>query len=932
MSKEITHKGPGFEKRLTAWLARVAISRRPVVFAVFAVLLVASIALSGNLGVVVDPEEMMRQDNPTVRRFFEVSDTFGFTSTLIVAVEGTDRTAMRHAAHRVVELVDEDPELAALFSAVNLRTDPDYVMTWGKMTAAEIDDIADTQRLLEQRSALGLLTTLNNTLEDVVLADDQQFTTNQDQWRGLAALAGFERLITEISDALATPGGTDLTPAEAEQRAQAILESIFAGELYTWSPNEEMLTFSFLPAYPMEDLEALSASVAGVETIVQQVEQEYPELTLRIGGEIPWVVARHQGATSDTMVPTLLALALILVLFFFSFTRMRSMVLAIFALVVGIILTVGAIVLTVGHISLITSIFAVILLGLGIDFAIHLVSNYDDFRLKGMDTRESLRHAMEAGGAPIILGGVTTACAFLSLGLAGAPAVQEFGIIAGLGVLITLATMMILFPALLVTFGGKAELRTGRRRLLINYSFMGRLGAAIERHPVAALAFTAVITVVAFSALPRNVVDYDPMNNSPRNHRYTETQQRIIDVMEVSPFISFSLGEDLDETRTRAEEFRREPLVSRVLSAADLLPPGDEVQRRLEVIAAGGPAGPRGVRDLGAGGTLEDLLDEIQRLEWNVIELGDLAVAGMGEENLVVRRRDAMVREILGAETGEPGREVFQTAIAAIASDTAAAEARLASLDAALAGALERQQARMAVDRAPTIADLPQDLRRQLVSPDGSQFLITIIPTAETQDGSEVILQYHRDLTQIDPGLTGSVPLYVEMVNEIFEGAARAGIYVIVVVLVLLFAIFRHVRHVLLAFSMVVLGLLWMFGFLPLSGTALTLTAGLVFPLLIGIGTDDALHILHRYRHEGNRIEPALRYSGKAVLLTTLTTMLAFGSLAVAGEMATIASIGALLFIGLGTCFLATVVALPAFLSIGKKITNRAAARTGEAA
>ncbi|TVQ37619.1 MAG: hypothetical protein EA384_11335 [Spirochaetaceae bacterium] len=159
----------------------------------------------------------------------------------------------------------------------------------------------------------------------------------------------------------------------------------------------------------------------------------------------------------------------------------------------------------------------------------------------------------------------------------------------------------------------------------------------------------------------------------------------------------------------------------------------------------------------------------------------------------------------------------------------------------------------------------------------------------------------------------------MELVTEIFSEATRAGIYVAAVVFVLLLIIFRRMTHVILAFVMVVLGILWMFGLLPLTGTQLGLTAGLVFPLLIGIGTDDAMHILHRYKHEGGRIVPAIRYSGKAVLLTTVTTMLAFGSLAVVGEMATIAAIGWLLFVGLGTCFLATVILLPACLTIGRR-------------
>ncbi len=916
------------EERMTAWMAEVAIRRRGWVYTVFGVLLVASLALSQRLGLVVEPEQLLGEDNPVASQFFEIEEAFGFASTLIVAVTGDDRDAVEAAAREAAERLRADAELAALFRSVRAETESEYPLRWGLMLADEPEDAERVQRMLEQRSLLGLLTTLNDTLEDVVLADDDRFATNQDQWSGLAVLGGFERLATAVRAALA--GGDDLAPEAAADLAREAVESVLVGERYAWSPTQGMLTFSLVPAFDMLDFDALYRAVDGVDAIAQSVERDMEGVRLGLGGEVAWAVARHQGAGADTFVPTLVALALIVVLFFFSFTRLRKMLLALGALIVGILLTMGAIVLTIGHVSMITSIFAVILMGLGIDFGIHLVSNYDDFRLEGLDRAEALRRAMQAGGAPIMLGGVTTAVAFASLSLSGSPAVREFGFVAGMGVLITLAVMLLLFPALLLSFGGKGELRRARWRPMIDFGFMGRLGRAIERHPWAALAAAAALTAVAAWAIPRNVVDYDPMNNAPRAHRYTATQRAIMAHMEVSPFIAFATRASVEDARELAEAFRRERLVSRAVAVSDLLPPADDVSERLALIARGGPAGPGGAQDAAElEGTVRtadhvrEVAEQLQRLEWNAIELGDLAVAGMGEGNLVARRRDTMIREIIGAEVGEPGREVFQRAIAAVTADADAAAGRLAALDEALAPALAAQQRHMAVTRAPTVDDLPETLRPQLVSADGSRFLVTVIPTAAAQKDSATVLAFHTATTRVDPGVTGSVPLYVELTREIFTEATRAGVYVALAVFALLFLAFRRIGQVLLAFTMVVLGLAWMFGLLPLAGTHLALTAGLVFPLLIGIGTDDALHILHRYRHEGGRIEPTLRYSGKAVLLTTVTTMLAFGSLAVVGEMATIAAMGSLLFVGLGTCFLATVIVLPACLSLAQRRRNR---------
>lgn len=931
------------EKRFTRWLAEMAIRRRGLVIATFAVLTVVSIILSGSLEIVVEAEDLLGRENPAAARFFEVTEHFGMNQSLVVAVEGDDPEAMVEAAHAVVDRVEADQELSAYFRAINLKSDTEFPLQWGLMLAEEPADIADTQRLLEQRSVLGFLTVLNDTIEDLVIDGDDEFTTNQDEWDGLAALAGFERLAGSLEHSL------DRDPSEASNE---IIESAFVGPQYNWSPGEDMLLFSFYPNYSESDLGAMRASVEGVDAVTEEVESEIAGVSVSVGGEIAWGVARHDGMSADTMVPTLVALVLIVVLFFFSFTRLRNIMLALLSLVVGIIISTGAIALTVGHISLITSIFAVILLGLGIDFGIHLISNYDDFRLSGQTPADAMRRTMSTGGTPILLGGITTACAFFALAVSEAPAIFEFGIVAGIGVLITLITMLLLLPAMILAFGGSATQTRSHWKPMINFSFMALLGRRIQRHPYVAVVLAIVLTAGGAVLIPQNVVDYDPMNNSPRNHPVTRTQQRIIDTMKISPFTSMAIRDSVEELRKLTDDFRNERTVAHVVSASDFLPPEEEIEERLALIASGGPAGPGGADDvagLGPGGgtgnaaaggaaspgageldlgtgrterTSEDverLAGEIQRLEWNVIEMADLAVAGLGEENMIVARRDAMIREIFGAEVGEPGREVFQNAIAAVTSDTQEAASRLEALDAAFGPAIAELQRHMAVDRAPTPDDIPSDIRGQFVSADGEHYLAMVIPTAETQDSSAAVLGFHSALSAIDPGLTGSVPLYVELVTDIFTGATQAAGYVALVVFLLLLLIFRRISQVLLAFVMVALGFVWMFGLLPLTGTQLMLTSGLVLPLIIGIGNDDAMHILHRYRHEGGQIEPTLRYTGKAVLLTSVTTMIGFGSLAVVGEMATIAGIGWLLFVGIGTCFLATVIVLPALLELGHR-------------
>ena len=96
----------------------------------------------------------------------------------------------------------------------------------------------------------------------------------------------------------------------------------------------------------------------------------------------------------------------------------------------------------------------------------------------------------------------------------------------------------------------------------------------------------------------------------------------------------------------------------------------------------------------------------------------------------------------------------------------------------------------------------------------------------------------------------------------------------------------------------------------------------MALPLILGIGIDDGVHILHRYHLEGKGSVPLiLKYTGRAILLTSLTTMIGFGSMAFATMRGT-ASMGLVLVLGVGSCFLSSAFVLPALIAIYEKVTG----------
>ena len=171
--------------------------------------------------------------------------------------------------------------------------------------------------------------------------------------------------------------------------------------------------------------------------------------------------------------------------------------------------------------------------------------------------------------------------------------------------------------------------------------------------------------------------------------------------------------------------------------------------------------------------------------------------------------------------------------------------------------------------------------------------------------------------------------VFYVLIQIIGRDGKIAAILTIIVVLILRLWDFKKIHLAILAMVPLIIGAIWMVGTMHLLGLQLTLVNLMGLPLILGIGIDDGVHILHRYGIEGRgKIRTVFTSTGKAVMLTSLTTMLAFGSLVFATYRG-LGSLGIALFIGVGTCFLTSVIILPALLGLMEK-KNRVDTAEGE--
>ena len=208
------------------------------------------------------------------------------------------------------------------------------------------------------------------------------------------------------------------------------------------------------------------------------------------------------------------------------------------------------------------------------------------------------------------------------------------------------------------------------------------------------------------------------------------------------------------------------------------------------------------------------------------------------------------------------------------------------------------------------VQDLPPGLRSRFVGRTG-KFLLQIYPKQNVWE-HEAQKEFVRELRTIDPAVTGSPVRFYENTTRLKRNFQNAAAYAIAAIAFMLLVHFRNGACVLLALLPVAAGILWTFGLMVLLGLPFN-PANIIAPtLLIGIGVANGVHILNRFTEERH---PSIlgKSTGKAVLVSALTTCTGFGSLILA-KHAGIASLGTVMALGAALCMIASVTVLPALL------------------
>ncbi len=628
-------------------------------------------------------------------------------------------------------------------------------------------------------------------------------------------------------------------------------------------------------------------------------------VAVRITGNPALNYEEMLGLAWDVGYSSLFSFAIVVGLLFMAFRSWPLVLAASLNLLVGLVWTAAFAAAAVGQLNLVSIAFGVLFIGLAIDFAIHLGMQMVEAARRGEPTAAALAWATRETAASLVLCAGTTALGFYAFVPTEYRGVAELGLIAGTGMAVILVQTFVLFPALVALLVGDhlgARLRPPLRSRLVP-------PAAALRHPGAVVAVAAVLAALSLAAVRRVGFDCNVVNM--RNPE-TESVQAFRDLLErssTSPWSVDVLAPSLAAARALAVELRQLPEVESAVTAADY-EPTDQAEKR-EILADAAlllDAPPVATRPVPMAPA--EQIAALAELR-GVLERAGAAEAGDSPLGRSVRRLDDELGRFLARVSAEPDPRPA-----------------LASLERLLLGRLPAQLARLRTALAPsrvTLADLPPDLARRMLAPDGHA-RVQVFPR-ENVGETVALTRFVDSVRAIAPQATGVAVNLLEFGRATMRSFGEALLLATAAIGLLVWAIWRRMAETLLVLAPLALSGVLTVGVMALLGLPFNFANVVVLPLLLGMGVDSGIHLVSLSRSAGAD-EAALLDSttARAVFYSAATTMVSFGNLALSHHRG-LASMGLLLLFGMAIMLASNLVLLPALIALRARLGRGGHAR-----
>jgi hopanoid biosynthesis associated RND transporter like protein HpnN len=674
--------------------------------------------------------------------------------------------------------------------------------------------------------------------------------------------------------------------------ASDTLENVLAGRpaSFSWRvlaqghPAQPNDLRGFIEVRPVLDYGALEPGQAATEAIRQAAADIAPKFQASVRLTGPVAVADEEFATikEGAVRNGLITVAIVLVILWLALHSWRLILAVFINLFVGLALTAALGLMMVGALNLISVYFAVMFVGIGVDFGIQYSVRYRAERHELDDLRGAVLQAGKHVGAPLTLAAGATAAGFFSFLPTGYRGVSELGLIAGFGMLIAFATSITILPALIRLLNPPGE------PVALGFSSLAPVDNFLERRRIPIIAGTALVVLAGLPLLYSLKFDFNPINLRNRKSESIATYLDLSRDPATNTNAIEVLAPSLTEAEAVAARLSKVPEVSHALTLASFIP--DRQNEKLPIIRE-------------TAKTFEATFDSKNSLV-PPTDAENVDALNEGADRLI---------EAAGTQTG-PGAARSKRLSADLRALAKAKKDARDRAEAAFIPPLRITLGALQASLEPgpvSQQSLPPDFVRDWMTLDG-RTRIEVAPKGDPTD-NEAMRQFARAVLAIEPtAIEGPISI-LEAGNTIVHAFFEAAIWALLSISILLWVVLRRIGDVLLTLVPLVLAGVVTLEACVLIGLPLNFANIIALPLMLGVGVAFKIYYIMAWREgQTNLLQTSLT---RAVFFSALTTATAFGSLWFSSHPGT-SSMGKLLALSLMCTLCAAVLFQP--LLMGK--------------
>jgi hopanoid biosynthesis associated RND transporter like protein HpnN len=635
----------------------------------------------------------------------------------------------------------------------------------------------------------------------------------------------------------------------------------------------------FLEVKPVLDFGELQPGAEATDAIRETARQLglTPEhgVRVRLTGSVPMADEEFGTVAEGLVLNTALTIAAVFFILWLALRSGRIIFAVIISLFVGLALTAALGLAMVGALNLISVAFAVLFVGIGVDFGIQFSVRYRQERHNLDALRTALIAAGRNAGKPLALAAAATMAGFYAFLPTAYRGVSELGLIAGSGMVIAFLTSITLLPALLMLLNPPGEPED------VGYRALAPVDRFMARYRIAILGITALGVAAGLPLLQRLTFDFNPINLRSDKVESVATFNDLMKDPATAPNTIDILTPSLADAKALGEKIEHLPEVSRVVTLASFVP--DQQREKLALIQD-------------AASLLEPSLDvaEDPKPPTDDETKATIREAAAGFANaakkagaLPVAGRMADVLGKLADATPEQRAKVQSVLMDGF-------KLRLAQIRAALGA------------QTVTLDTLPEDIVSDWTTADG-RARIQVAPGGDGNDNAN-LRRFATAVLAVAPEATGVPILIQESAKTVVAAFIQAGALALISITVILFVALRRVSDVLLTLVPLLLAGVVTLELCVLLGLQLNFANIIALPVLLGVGVAFKIYYVLAWRDgETSLLASSLT---RAVIFSAMTTAVAFGSLFFSSHPGT-SSMGELLALSLCTTLAAAVLFQP---------------------